>query len=142
MIYRPSEFLQYLNGLYNGAYSALTKKVHKLLSETNLSVPSGLEFALAGMPNNPVKEKPLQTKSKTNDYVHLSSSIKEYNVNGSAVVVRRNGDGKEIALRLGDIKGTPEQYVKQVLSNHGIRPESSKIKKIVRLLNSLNGKKQ
>lgn len=129
MDYKPKPIESAINYLREG-YNNIAQTVNKLLSPN----PSRLELAVgyAGIPNVLPDRLQADIKDITQNYhPFAASNIRDYEHKGRGqVTVRRSSDGKIVTLNGQNAKGAIEDYVRQVLSNDGYKPNSSEINKI------------
>ena len=129
MDYRPiKNAMSYLTDVYCGIKD-LTQKIGNSLK------PSGLELALAGVPNSVLyKPQPFQLeRSKLQGYFFADYGIKSFNPQHRKVIVTRS-DGRTIPLDVKGVKeGQEESFVTSALGNNGIHDKSI-IRKIANAL--------
>ena len=131
-MYNSKQFGQYLRNLYEKS----------VVGFRNLMGFSGLEkLAVAGVPNgffNTTTVPPMDAR----DYYILNSNVGEIRSDGKNVYVKRASDGKTVPLHPASVKKSSEGYVKQVLGNNGMHPNSAVVEKIAKLVEQLRPKKK
>ena len=96
---------------------------------------SGLEqLAVVGVPNSFTEFVPRQNPF---DYVFHNSKVGDYRVQDGNVIVRRSDRRKEVALHPSSVKHDSEGYVRKSLTDAGMDPSSSDVKKIAKEVEKL-----
>ena len=129
MMYKPLETaVSYFKDLYRGAHNVAQKIGNSLMPG------SGLELAVSGVPNSVLSTR-TEAPDKLRGYLLAKDyGVRDYQLRGRKVVVTRS-DGKQIPLdvpRNGN--GVNDQYVRDILGNHGIDVNNKKAGKIAKLL--------
>ena len=134
----------------NGAISYLSNLYVRMgeIAVNSLFPPSGLEFAVAGVPSRNMKElatpKGDSLRGSTNETTikptvyFMLSNISSYFGNGKGQLSVRRTDGRTVTLHAASAKHSPEDYVKKVLGDNGMRPPTAEIKKIAKALINKN----
>ena len=132
MNYNPLEsVVNYFKSLYQGVRGALGDITQKV--NISLIPSSGLEFAVAGVPNSVLNRQP-ETQDNLQGYFFEDYGVRSYGRIGRNVVVTRS-DGTKIHLdNPRNSNGIDERYVKNVLMNHGIGANNKIAGKIAKLL--------
>ena len=129
MQYKPLESaVKYFTGLYESAKDIVQKL------ENSLIPSSGLELAVAGVPNSVLKRQP-ETPDKLQGYFFADYGVRDYRRTGRDLVVVTRSDGKQIPLAIPrNGNGIDDQYVQGALRNHGIDVNNKTAGKIAKLL--------
>ena len=132
MQYKPLELaVDYFRDFYGGAKNVVQKLRNSLMPS------SGLELAVAGMPNSLIDKKPAETSDKSQGYFFAEYGVKDYTLKytpkGRGVVVTRS-DGKQILLEPIRNGNFAEEAVRQALINNNISANNKLIGKIAKLL--------
>ena len=127
MQYKPFESaVKYFIGVYESAKNIVQKLENSLIPN------SGLELAVAGMPNLVLNRQP-ETPYKTEGYLFAEYSVRDYRRKGKAVVITRS-DGKQIPLEPLRNGNFTEAAVRQALTNNSISANNKLVGRIAKLL--------
>ena len=129
MQYKPLETAErYFTNLYQDAKNIAQKIGNSLLPN------SGLELALAGVPNSVLRG--VSNDPKLQGYLLAEYSVRDYQKSGRGVIVHVHGGkgAKTIALEPPKDSNHVEAYVRGKLSNGGIKANNGTIKKVAKLL--------
>lgn len=103
---------------------------------------SGLEqLAVVGVSNNLVKSELRPRLQNPLDYVFHNSKVGDYRVQDGNVIVRRSDGRKEVALHPRSVAHDSEGYTKKALTDAGMTPSTSDVKKIAKEVERLRPKK-
>ena len=125
--------MKYVTNIYNRVVAAYDRLKQTL--GTGMGFPNGgLEFAVAGMPNNLAREP--EVRKAIDSYV-FQTNVSGWYTEGKKVMVRADGGRKTIPLDPTSIQHDATGYVAKKLRDNGVQTNSSTVNKIARELQKL-----